>query len=109
MTFELFVRPGLRKMLGDPHPQRRRARVRLSAPLSRSLGRVEFARARLSQGLDGSLIAQLAARQGSGSLPALIGVDALVVLPADRAQLEPDDALEALILREPHAQPTRAV
>ncbi len=100
VTFELFVRPGLRKMLGDPQPQRRRAEVCLSAPLQRSTGRVEFARARLSPSADGRLVAQLAARQGSGSLPALIGVDALVVLPAESGQITRDDVLEALILRE---------
>ncbi len=100
VTFELFVRPGLRKMLGDPTPFRRRAQVRLAGPITRSTGRVEFARARLAMAQDGSLVAHLAARQGSGSLPALLGVDALVVLPADRAALDATDALEALVLNE---------
>jgi len=101
VTFELFVRPGLRKMLGCPFPFRRRAKVKLAASITRTTGRVEFARAKLSLAQDGSLLAHLAVRQGSGSLPALLGVDALVVLPADRATLDSSDVLEALVLQEP--------
>ncbi|HEX5661072.1 MAG TPA: gephyrin-like molybdotransferase Glp, partial [Polyangiales bacterium] len=61
VTFELFVRPGLRRMLGDPSPTRTRGKVRLAAPIKRQPGRPEYARARL----DGAL-AHLFPRQGSG-------------------------------------------
>ncbi len=100
VTFELFVRPGLRKMLGDPRPTRKHVQVRLGSALTRSTGRVEYARARLSEAEDGALVAQLALKQGSGSLPALLGVDALVVLPAEQGELDRGAVLEALLLRE---------
>jgi molybdopterin molybdotransferase len=97
VTFELFVRPGLRKMLGDPRPDRARVRVRLAAPLARTPGRTEFARARLRR-TDTGLVAELALRQGSGSLPSLVGVDALVVIPADAERLAEGSELDALLL-----------
>ena len=97
VTFELFVRPGLRRMLGDPCPARPRLTVRLAEPLRRSPGRTEFARARLAR--DGAqVVARLASRQGSGALPALVGVDALVVIPAEREALSADEPLEAILL-----------
>lgn len=98
VTFELFVRPGLRKMLGDPAPQRSRVTVRLAAPLTRTPGRTEFARARLERGEGDTLLARLAARQGSGALPALVGVDALVVLPAEREAIGTSEPVEAILL-----------
>jgi len=101
VTFELFVRPGLRKMLGDPRPFRRRTEVRLAKPVKRSPGRVEFARARLTLERGELPVAHIGTRQGSGSLPALVGVDALVVLPMERAELAAGEVLEAIVLREP--------
>ncbi len=98
VTFELFVRPGLRKMLGDPSPERRRVRVTLAEAHRHATGRTEFARARLSYA-DGSAVAHLASRQGSGSLPALAGVDALVVLPEDQEHFAAGATLDALLLR----------
>jgi molybdopterin molybdotransferase len=99
VTFELFVRPGLRKMLGDPRPERPRIRVQLADDIKRSPGRTEFARARLSRGPEGP-VAQLSSRQGSGSLPSLVDVDALVVIPAERDVLPAGEWLEAVLLTD---------
>jgi molybdopterin molybdotransferase len=97
VTFELFVRPGLRKMIGALQPVRPRVRVALAAPLTRKPGRVEFARARIER--DGErLVARLAARQGSGAVSALANVDALVIVPAETTELDAGSTLEALLL-----------
>ena len=101
VTFELFVRPGLRKMLGDAHPERPRITVTLAEPITRKAGRTELARARLVR-REGGLVAQLAARQGSGSLPALAEVDALVVIPGDAERIDTSQSLEAILLSYPH-------
>lgn len=98
VTFEVFVRPGLRRMLGDPAPHPPTVGVELAAPYRHRPGRVELARASLSR--DGErLVARLHRLQGSGSLPSLVGVDALVILPADRERFEPGERLEAIVLR----------
>jgi molybdopterin molybdotransferase len=98
VTFELFVRPGLRKMLGDPAPERPRLAVRLAAALKRKPGRAEFARARLLRD-DQGFIAQLLPRQGSGSLPSVVGVDALLEIAPECEALERGATLSALLLR----------
>jgi molybdopterin molybdotransferase len=98
VTFELFVRPGLRRMLGDPRPQRPRLSVQLAAALKRKPGRTEFARARLVRAAQG-FVAELLAHQGSGSLPSLVGVDALVEIDAECDALASGATLNALLLR----------
>ncbi len=98
ITFELFVRPGLRRMLGDPNPHRPRAMVRLNAPWRRKPGREEYLRARLTAGPNG-LVATPLAHQGSGDMSSLAGVDALVVVNPELAEISPSDRLEALVLR----------
>jgi molybdopterin molybdotransferase len=104
VTFELFVRPGLRTMLGDPQPERPRCEVQLTAPLQRKPGRTEFLRAQLALGPHGWL-AKLRPQQGSGALASLGGVDALVVVPANCGFVATDQRLEALILRAPPSWP----
>ncbi len=98
VTFEVFVRPALRTLLGDRHPFRPAIDVVLSHPHRHDLGRPELARARLIR-RDGAVPrAELLRRQGSGSLPSIAGVDALVILPAERETFEPGDVLEAIPL-----------
>jgi molybdopterin molybdotransferase len=98
VTFELFVRPGLRTMLGDPSPHRPRVQVVLATGIKRSAGRTEFARARLTR-REGELLAEPLARQSSGALSSMVGVDALLEIPADCSELSPGTLLNALLLR----------
>jgi molybdopterin molybdotransferase len=99
VTFELFVRPGLRRMLGDPRPSRARLPVRLTRDLRRSGGRTEFARARLRWS-EGGLWADLLAQQSSGALSSLVGVDALCEIPADCVALDAGAEVLAWLVRE---------
>ena len=102
VTFEVFARPGIRRMLGDPAPYRPRVEVALAEDARHAAGRLELCRARLvRQG--GRLLARLHALQGSGSLPSLVGVDAYVLLPADRERFAAGERLPALLLGEPGA------
>jgi molybdopterin molybdotransferase len=93
VTFELFVRPGLRRMVGDPNPQRARATVRLGKAITRHPGRTEFARARVDGG-----VAHLLPRQGSGTIISTAQVDALVIIPAESEQLPAGSELSAILL-----------
>ncbi len=100
VAFELFVRPGLRKMLGDPAPQRTRLHVKLARPISRTPGRTEFLRARLTYS-EGIWLADPLQRQDSSSLSSLSQVDALLVVPKERDALHAQESLTALVLRTP--------
>jgi molybdopterin molybdotransferase len=99
VTFELFVRPGLRRMTGDPRPFRAKTRVRLAQDHRHSPGRTELARATIERTDDG-LVATPFARQGSGSMPSIVGFDALLVLPADVESFSAGDELDALLIRD---------
>jgi molybdopterin molybdotransferase len=98
VTFELFVRPGLRRMLGDPAPSRPRLRVKLARALQRKPGRTEFARARLRPSETGWL-GELLTQQGSGALSSLVGVDALLEIPEECAELDAGAEVLAWLVR----------
>lgn len=96
VTFEILVAPCLRKMLGDPRPHPQTVTARLLEGYRRRPGRVEVARAQLRrEGVE--LVADLHGQQGSGSLSSFVGVNALVILPADRAELQAGEEVEAIL------------
>jgi molybdopterin molybdotransferase len=99
VTFELFVKPALRRMAGHRAPYPVPIEVELEHPHRHSTGRTELARAALRMGPDARLRARLHPRQGSGSLPSLRAVDALVVLPAEIADFAAGERLKALPVR----------
>lgn len=104
VTFEVFVRPALQHMLGHPTPYPSLIDVRLAREHRHATGRTELARARLARAADGILEAHIAAQQGSGSLPSMCGVDALVVLAAERAAFGQGAIVPALPLAAPPRQ-----
>lgn len=91
VTFTLFVRPLIRRLLGDPAPYPRTLRGTLGSAVRHRPGRVEYLRARL----DGSRFV-LHPHQGSGALAALAGCQALVEIPADAANLPEGTELRAI-------------
>lgn len=96
VTFEILVAPCLRKMLGDPLPHPQPVSAVLQEPYRRRPGRVEIARARATRRGD-EIVVALHHHQGSGSLPSFVGVNALVVLDADQAELKAGDRVDAIL------------
>ena len=96
VTFEVLVAPCLRKMLGDPRPHPQPIAARLTHGYQRRPGRVEIARALATREGD-EVAVTLTSQQGSGSLPSFVGVNALVILPADNAELHAGDRVEAIL------------
>jgi molybdopterin molybdotransferase len=99
VTFELFVRPAIRKMLGHALLFRRAARVRLAETVTIAAPLTHFLRAELSW-QDGELVARLTGPQGSGLLTSMARAGALLIVPPERARVEAGESLEALVLRE---------
>jgi molybdopterin molybdotransferase len=93
VTFELFVRPALRRMQGLATPVVLDEAVRINAPLT------HFLRAVVTAGADG-LHARLTGPQGSGLLSSMVLANALLVVPATRSTVSPGETLSALILGE---------
>jgi molybdopterin molybdotransferase len=101
IAFEVFVKPGLLRMQGEQAPYPVTVGVELAHDHRHGTGRVELARAVLHRAEDGRLRAVLHALQGSGSVPSMAGVDALVVLDAEVEHFMRGTRLPALLLRKP--------
>ncbi|MGF1510558.1 MAG: gephyrin-like molybdotransferase Glp [Myxococcota bacterium] len=100
VTFEVFVRPALRRMLGDAKPFRALHHVTLSHDHSHSTGRPELARATVLRNEAGGWDATMLRLQGSGSLPSMVGVDALVLLDADTRDFPTGTRLHAILFAD---------
>jgi len=96
VAFEVLIAPCLRKMLGDPQPHPEPVVARLRDSYHRRPGRVEIARAVATREGD-EIVVALHRLQGSGSLPSFVGVNALVILPANRAELAAGEKVEAIL------------
>ena len=99
VTFELFARPAIRRMLGLEHPFRRTVPVRLLEHVSIAAPLVHFLRAVVRDEGDG-LTARLTGPQGSGLLSSMALANALLVVRPDRARVEAGDVVDAILLRD---------
>ena len=100
VTFDLFVRPGLRKMLGHARLFRRPVTVTLEEPVSIGAKLTHFFRAIVTVREDGSLTARLTGAQGSGILTSMALANALLIVPEDRPRVEAGEAVHAFLLTE---------
>jgi molybdopterin molybdotransferase len=100
VTFEVFVRPALRKMQGFAELQRPRLPVRLAYDARASADRTEFQRVTLHrEGPD--LVAETTGSQSSSRLMSLVGAHALVRVPAGGEVIPAGSVVEAMILSLP--------
>jgi molybdopterin molybdotransferase len=97
VSFELFVRPALRRMQGDARPERPRALVALEHPVSPSQDRPECQRAVVAW-RDGRLRARTTGAQGSSRLLSLRGANALLIVPPGQQPYPAGAELEALLV-----------
>ncbi|GAC1699067.1 MAG: molybdopterin molybdotransferase MoeA [Gemmatimonadaceae bacterium] len=100
VTFELFVRPAIRKMLGHVRLFRRPVTARLGECVTISGRLMHFLRAVLTPREDGSLDVRLTGAQGSGILTSMSKANALLVVPEDRQSVEAGEMLSVIPLGE---------
>ena len=103
VTFELFVRPAIRKMSGHPLPYRRAIPVRVAEPIRLKPRLQHFLRAVITEGPDG-LEARLTGPQGSGILTSMIAANALLVIPEGQFDTPAGSVVQALRLDDPAHQ-----
>ena len=103
VSFELYIRPALRKMQGHTRLQRPRSEVVLAHPIHHQPDRTEFQRAIITR-QRGAYWAKTTGLQVSGRLRSLVGANALLVLPAGRADFHRGDAVTAILLDRPEAE-----
>jgi molybdopterin molybdotransferase len=97
MTFELFGRPALFKMLGKSNWERPRIRAIAEERIENPDGRRVYARAIVSP-RNGHYYASLTGPQGSGILTSMALANALAVVPEDVAAVEAGEELDCLLL-----------
>ena len=107
VTFDLFVRPVLRRMLGHTRLFRRPVTVTLEEPVTIGAKLTHFLRAVVTVREDGSFSARLTGAQGSGILTSMALANALLILPEDRSRVEAGETLHAFLLTEDAQLATR--
>jgi len=98
VVFELFARPALRLMQGAATVARPLVEVSLARDYHKEPGRAHFVRASLAWS-GGKLVATPSRYQGSGMLRSMVGIDALVHVPAESGDVREGSPLPALLLR----------
>lgn len=98
VTFELFVRPAIRRMLGHARLFRRPVPVVLEEAVSIGAPLTHFLRAIVRPGEGGVLTARLTGPQGSGILTSMARANALLVVPVERSRCEAGEVLNAIPL-----------
>lgn len=97
VTFEQFVRPALRKMMGHRRLFRPRVRARLTDRLTKSAGRLHFVRVSL-ESRDAEYWATPTGNQSSGVLTSMIRGEGLAIFPAEAQVLEAGAPVDVQIL-----------
>jgi molybdopterin molybdotransferase len=100
VTFELFARPALRRMLGHRRVFRRAVPVTLAEPVTTAARLTHFLRAVVAPAEDGRLVARLTGPQGSHDVMSTARANALLVVPEDVRRAEAGETLGALLLGE---------
>jgi gephyrin len=100
VTFELFIRPALRKMAGMPVLDRPRVPVTL-AHAAAPTDRIEFQRAVVSVATEGHLLVRATGPQASSRLQSFLGANALVVIPPREFPYPAGERVEAILLAPP--------
>jgi len=98
VCFELFARPALRRLAGDPRPLRPTWRVRLAHAVHHASDRVEFPRSVVAMSGDGVPEAITAGAQGSGRLRSMAEANALLRLPEDSGATPAGALVAAMII-----------
>lgn len=97
VTFELFARPAMLKMMGKQNLTKPTIEATLTDNIINSDGRRVFARAVVEKRGD-EYFTQLTGPQGSGILTSMSLARGLVIVPEDKARLERGDKVEVMML-----------
>jgi molybdopterin molybdotransferase len=102
VTFELFVRPAIRRMMGHALPFRRAVPVTLAEPVRLGPVLQHFLRAVVTDGEEGRPpVARLTGPQGSGILTSMVRANALLIVPEGQRETPAGAVLQALRLDDP--------
>ena len=100
VTFELFVRPALRRLAGLPGRGRAVVTATLTAEVRKAAGLTHYLRAR-AHVRRGRLLVEPLASQTSGDLTSATAFQALAVLPREMTRARKGEQVEAILVAAP--------
>jgi molybdenum cofactor synthesis domain-containing protein len=104
VSFEVFVRPALRRIAGHRLVLRPRVPVTLASTLQGDASRPEFHRAQLHRE-DGKFLARSTGMQSSARLLSMVGANALLLLPQQEKSFAAGETVTAMLLDQPESEP----
>jgi molybdopterin molybdotransferase len=106
VTFELFVRPAIRKMVGHSLPFRAATAVEIAEPIRLGPRLQHFLRAIVSNRPSACPSVRLTGPQGSGILTSMIRANALLIIPEGQHETPEGALADALLLDDSRHQQT---
>ncbi len=97
VTFELFARPAILKMMGKKNLAKPTVDAVIENRMVNSDGRRILARATVEK-RGGQYFARLTGPQGSGILTSMTSANGLVIVPEDKAEVEAGDVVQVMML-----------
>jgi molybdopterin molybdotransferase len=97
ITFEIFARPAIYKMMGRSNFSRRYITAVMTDSIKNADGRRVFARVSLER-KEGQYFARLTGSQGSGILSSMLDADGLAVIPETVVGVKPGSLVEVMML-----------
>jgi molybdopterin molybdotransferase len=102
VSFEVFVRPAIRRMLGVEPIHRPTVRARLAAPLTSPPGKRTFARARMTVE-DGTYVVTPVGGSGSHLIASLAQANAFAVVPESVTSVDAGEVVTTMLLERRQA------
>lgn len=103
LSFELYVRPALRKMMGHSRLFRPTVRVVLEEDIRKKPGRRNFIRGVVRRGDEGMLYARTTGEQGSGILRSMSEANGIIILPEDTDGARAGEKVEVYLINSEDA------
>ncbi len=97
ITFEIFARPAILKMMGKSNLVRPKVKAVMEDSIKNEDGRRIFARVTVSR-RDGKYFACLTGPQGSGILTSMARANGLAIVPETKKEIKPGTMVEVMIL-----------
>jgi len=103
VTFEMFAKPALLRLMGNPRPVSPTINAILRDDVKKKPGRVHFLRVRLMAAADGTVFASTAGDQNTGILTTLLHADGLGILPADETKFAAGSSIDVHVINPDYA------
>jgi molybdopterin molybdotransferase len=97
VTFEVFVRPALLKMMGHPEPEKPLVKAVLKEPIRKKAGKVHFFRVKIDVE-DGEYVAWTSGDQNTGILRTMVLANGIAVLPSERTVINAGEKVDVYLL-----------